>query len=185
MATQRNQFLLYDPLLPPKDKLELSKDEMFLKEIGQSGMFHVHSEKIMYSVDAVKINQRNYYQNRFICITTEHIFSMKSSNALSRIFSKKKLVIRRKLALKDINRIVYSSESDQFILGNQLYDLVYESNNRNDIIEYTLRSLHLSCPGQYSLPFYFVKDYGLNDVANHEHRPPLKKITEEPIVPFV
>lgn len=136
----------------------------------------------MLSVDVVKINQRNYYQNRFICITTQHIFSMKSSSTLSRIFSKKKLEVRRKIGLKEINRIVYSSSSDQFILGNQVYDLVYESQHRNDIIEYTLRSLHLSCPGQYSLPFYFVKDYGLNDVANHEHRPPVKLLKEEPIV---
>ena len=51
-------------------------------------------EKIMYSVDVVKINYRNNYQNRLIAITTKNIYNLKAMSAVSRFFSKKKVIIR-------------------------------------------------------------------------------------------
>ncbi len=80
----------------------------------------------MYSVDVVKINHRNNYQNRFIAITTKNIYHLKAMNTISRFFSKKKMIIRQKFPINKVNRIVYSNTSDQFIIGTKIYDLVYE-----------------------------------------------------------
>lgn len=81
----------------------------------------------MYSVEVVKINYRNNYQNRFIAITTKNIYNLKAVNAVSRFFSKKKMIIRQKFPINKVYRMVYSNTSDQFIIGNKVYDLVYES----------------------------------------------------------
>lgn len=81
----------------------------------------------MYSMEVVKINYRNNYQNRFIAITTKNIYSLKAVNAISRFFSKKKMIIRQKFPINKVYRMVYSNTSDQFIIGNKVYDLVYES----------------------------------------------------------
>lgn len=81
----------------------------------------------MFSVEVVKINYRNNYQNRLIAITTKNIYNLKAVNTISRFFSKKKVVIRQKFPINKTNRIVYSNTSDQFIIGNKVYDLVYES----------------------------------------------------------
>jgi hypothetical protein len=84
-------------------------------------------EKILYSGDVVKINYRNNYQNRLIAITTKNIYNLKAQNAVSRFFSKKKVIIRQKFPINKVYRIVYSNTSDQFIIGTKVYDLVYES----------------------------------------------------------
>lgn len=78
-------------------------------------------------MEVVKINYRNNYQNRFIAITTKNIYSLKAVNAISRFFSKKKMIIRQKFPINKVYRMVYSNTSDQFIIGNKVYDLVYES----------------------------------------------------------
>lgn len=135
-------------------------------------------EKIMYSVEVVKINYRNNYQNRFIAITTKNIYNLKSVNAVSRFFSKKKMIIRQRFPLSKVNRIVYSNVSDQFIIGNKVYDLVYESPYRNDIIEYVMRAIDIRSNNK-SIEFFFVDDFGLTELANHEGRTAEKKTDAE------
>jgi hypothetical protein len=138
----------------------------------------VKPEKVMYSMDVVKINYRNNYQNRFIAITNKNIYNLKAVNAVSRFFSKKKMIIRQKFPISKCYRIVYSNTSDQFIIGNKVYDLVYESPHRNDIIEYVMRAIDLQVTNK-SIDFFFVEDYGLTELANHEGRIAEKKTEEE------
>jgi hypothetical protein len=116
----KDDFLYYDSQLPPRDKLGLHKDELLMKEFEPD-------EKIMFAIEVVKINYRNNYQNRFIAITTKNIYNLKAQNAVSRFFSKKKVIIRQKFPINKVYRIVYSNTSDQFIIGHKTYDLVYES----------------------------------------------------------
>lgn len=138
----------------------------------------IEQEKVMYSMDAVKINYRNNYQNRFIAITTKNIYNLKAVNAVSRFFSKKKMIIRQKFPINKCYRIVYSNTSDQFIIGNKVYDLVYESAHRNDIIEYLMRAIDLQVTNK-GLDFYFVDEYGLTELASHEGRTAEKKTDAE------
>jgi Unconventional myosin tail, actin- and lipid-binding len=135
-------------------------------------------EKIMLSVEVVKINYRNNYQNRFIAITTKNIYNLKAVNAVSRFFSKKKMIVRQRFPIGKVYRIVYSNVSDQFIIGNQVYDLVYESTHRNDIIEYLMRAIDIKAKN-FSVDFFFVDDYGLTELANHEGRTAEKKTDAE------
>lgn len=81
----------------------------------------------MFSVDVVKINYRNNYQNRFIAITTKNIYNLKAMSTLTRFFSKKKVIVRQKFPIKKLTRIVYSNSSDQIIIGTSVYELVYET----------------------------------------------------------
>lgn len=53
--------------------------------------------------------------------------------------------------------------------------------SRNDIIEYLLRSLDITYPNR-AIDFFFVEDYGMNELANHESRPAVKKIEAEAMV---
>ena len=129
----------------------------------------VDREKVIYSMDVVKINYRNNYQNRFIAITNKNIYNLKAVNAVSRFFSKKKLIIRQKFPISKCFKIVYSNTSDQFVVGHKIYDLVYESQHRNDIIEYLMRVIDLRSTNK-SIDFYFVEDYGLTELASHEGR---------------
>lgn len=132
----------------------------------------------MYSVEVVKINYRNNYQNRFIAITTKNIYNLKAVNAVSRFFSKKKMIIRQRFPISKVYRIVYSNVSDQFIIGNRVYDLVYESTHRNDLIEYLMRAIDIQVKNK-SIDFYFVDDFGLTELANHEGRTAEKKTDAE------
>ena len=139
---------------------------------------YFYSEKVMYTMDVVKINYRNNYQNRFIAITTKNIYNLKAVNAVSRFFSKKKMVIRQKFPISKCYRVIYSNDSDQFIIGNKIYDLVYESAHRNDIIEYVMRAIDLQVTNR-SIKFYFIDEYGLSEFANHEGKNADKKTEEE------
>lgn len=129
-------------------------------------------------MDVVKINYRNNYQNRFIAVTNKNIYNLKAVNAVSRFFSKKKMIVRQKFPISKCYRIVYSNTSDQFIIGNKVYDLVYESAHRNDIIEYVMRAIDLLVTNK-SIDFFFVEDYGLIELANHEGRTAEKKTEAE------
>ena len=129
-------------------------------------------------MDVVKINYRNNYQNRFIAVTNKNIYNLKAVNAVSRFFSKKKMIIRQKFPISKCYRIVYSNTSDQFIIGNKVYDLVYESVHRNDIIEYVMRAIDLQVTNK-GIDFFFVDDYGLTELANHEGRTADKKTDAE------
>jgi Unconventional myosin tail, actin- and lipid-binding len=132
----------------------------------------------MFSVEVVKINYRNNYQNRFIAITTKNIYNLKGVSAVSRFFSKKKMIIRQKFPISKVNRIVYSNVSDQFVIGNRVYDLVYESTYRNDIIEYLMRAIDIQVKNK-SIDYFFVDDFGLTELANHEGRTAEKKTDAE------
>lgn len=132
----------------------------------------------MFSVEVVKINYRNNYQNRFIAITTKNIYNLKGVGAVSRFFSKKKMIIRQKFPISKVNRIVYSNVSDQFVIGNKVYDLVYESTYRNDIIEYLMRAIDIQVKNK-SIDYFFVDDFGLTELANHEGRTAEKKTDAE------
>lgn len=132
----------------------------------------------MFSVEVVKINYRNNYQNRFIAITTKNIYNLKAVNAVSRFFSKKKMIIRQRFPISKVYRIVYSNVSDQFIIGNRVYDLVYESTHRNDLIEYLMRAIDIQVKNK-SIDFFFVDDFGLTELANHEGRTAEKKTDAE------
>lgn len=135
-------------------------------------------EKVMYSMDVVKINYRNNYQNRFIAITNKNIYNLKAVNAVSRFFSKKKMIIRQKFPISKCIRVVYSNTSDQFIIGHKVYDLCYESVHRNDIIEYVMRAIDLQVSNK-GIDFFFVDEYGLTELANHEGRTADKKTEAE------
>lgn len=132
----------------------------------------------MFSVEVVKINYRNNYQNRFIAITTKNIYNLKGVSAVSRFFSKKKMIIRQKFPISKVYRIVYSNVSDQFVIGNRVYDLVYESTYRNDIIEYLMRAIDIQVKNK-SIDYFFVDDFGLTEMANHEGRTAEKKTDAE------
>lgn len=132
----------------------------------------------MFSVEVVKINYRNNYQNRFIAITTKNIYNLKGVSAVSRFFSKKKMIIRQKFPISKVYRIVYSNVSDQFVIGNRVYDLVYESTYRNDIIEYLMRAIDIQVKNK-SIDYFFVDDFGLTELANHEGRTAEKKTDAE------
>jgi Unconventional myosin tail, actin- and lipid-binding len=132
----------------------------------------------MFSVEVVKINYRNNYQNRFIAITTKNMYNLKSVNAVSRFFSKRKVIIRQRFPISKVYRIVYSNISDQIVIGNRVYDLVYESTYRNDIIEYLMRAIDIQAKNK-TIDFFFVDDYGLTELANHEGRTAEKKTDAE------
>jgi len=84
-------------------------------------------ETIFYSLQVIKINKSNSFQNRVLALSNKRIYNIKSENIFTQIFSKKKFDIRNSIKLGDLQKIVYSNESEQFILCSNSYDLLIES----------------------------------------------------------
>ena len=166
-----------------KDELNLKNEASLTKEFEEGGKQTKTNvlEQILFSCDLIKINYWNNYQNRMICITNKNIYHLKKNNPVARLFSSKSIIIRKKFPILSCNRFVYSNTSDQFILGTYIYDLVYESNNKNSIIEYTMLAIELNQPDK-AVDFTFIEDFGVNEFANHEGRVSSKKPKGEVLV---
>ena len=133
-----------------QDHLNCARDKEIIKIIKK--------EKLLLSINVIKINRREDQQERTLLITDEAIYNLK------------KKTMKRRMELKIILGLTYSSTSDEFVLHcktEKEYDYHYRSNQRRSIIEILGRIIYELF--SIKLPVALVNESELNKYVTQKN----------------
>jgi serum/glucocorticoid-regulated kinase 2 len=125
-------------------------------------------EKLFWSGESFKINNRAKRQNRVFLITNMRLINVgKRGNLITNMFSR---LIRRELNLTDIEAVTYSKISNNFVLHlPKSYDCYLCTPDKDEIIEFILKIRE-----ENKLPdlkIYFVEEIDLMQFTKFEKEP--------------
>jgi len=121
------------------DKLGLGNNPACTKMLNKVGDNFPEAERVILSVNVVKINKRGKHQNRAMLITDKALYNLKDKD-----YGK----LKRRIELDKIVSMTVSTSSNQFALHiPDEYDYQYESNDK-ELIHKVLSELYLKRNGK-------------------------------------
>ena len=128
-------------------------------------------EKLFWSGDSYKINNRGKRQNRLFIVTNKRIVNVgKQGNILTNMFSK---LVKRQIQLENLTGMTYSAISNNIVLHvPKEYDYYLCTENKNQLVEKILELK--KALGQPPLDFYVVEDIDLSKYTKTEGEKQMK-----------